>query len=591
MNEQASGGGAGAGAGAERPRALDRSPAAERLAALAREAWDGTMAAQPLFATAIGDRRFDDRLADNTPEADTEDRRRLAGLLVRAREIPEEGLGSADAVTHAALVAFLEMELDMAESGHVRWAIDPIDGPQVEFLNIASFQRIETPEDGERMVARWQAMGPWLDRHVANVLASLDAGLVSPKAPIGRVVVELDDLLGRPLAAWPLLEPAIAARPAWTSAERARFAANLEWAVTDLVRPAFARYRDALVDIVLPSARPNDRPGLDAVPGGAGAYRRLARAHTSLDLAPEEIHVIGLAEVERIDAELETLAGRVLGTSDGAAARARLRGDRGLHFSTSGEVLATAQAALARANAAIPDWFGVLPEAACGVVEMGAHEAKHSTIAYYRQPAVDGSRPGSYYLNTTAPETRPSYEAEALAFHEAVPGHHLQIAIAQELDGLPDFRRHAGPNAFVEGWGLYAERLSDEMGLYTGDLDRIGIASFDGWRACRLVVDTGMHALGWSRDRAISFMLEHTALAPGNVVNEVDRYISMPGQALAYKLGQLEFLRLRATAQAALGPRFDIRAFHDAVLGSGAVPLSTLGTVVQQWLAVRSPAS
>jgi uncharacterized protein (DUF885 family) len=222
---------------------------------------------------------------------------------------------------------------------------------------------------------------------------------------------------------------------------------------------------------------------------------------------------------------------------------------------------------------------------------MGAHEAKHSTIAYYRQPAVDGSRPGSYYLNTTAPETRPRYEAEALAFHEAVPGHHLQIAIAQELDGLPDFRRHAGPNAFVEGWGLYAERLSDEMGLYTSDLDRIGIASFDGWRACRLVVDTGMHALGWSRDRAISFMLEHTALAPGNVVNEVDRYISMPGQALAYKLGQLEFLRLRATAQAALGPRFDIRRFHDAVLGSGAVPLAALGAVVQQWLAVRSPAS
>jgi uncharacterized protein (DUF885 family) len=434
-------------------------------------------------------------------------------------------------------------------------------------------------------------MGPWIDRHVANVLASLDAGLVSPKAPIQRVVDELDDLLGRPMIAWPLLEPAIADRPTWSSAERARFAASLEGAVAGLVRPAFGRYRQALVDVVLPGARPDDRPGLGAVPGGPEAYRRLARAHTSLDLAAEEIHAIGLAEVERIDAELEMLAGRVLGTADGAAARARLRGDPTLHFSTSGEVLAIAAGALARANAAIVDWFGVLPEAACEVVEMAAHEAKHSTIAYYRQPAVDGSRPGRYYLNTTAPETRPRYEAEALAFHEAVPGHHLQIAIAQELDGLPDFRRHAGPTAFVEGWGLYAERLSDEMGLYTSDMDRIGVASFDGWRACRLVVDTGMHALGWSRDRAISFMLEHTALAPGNVVNEVDRYISMPGQALAYKLGQMEFLRLRAMAQATLGSRFDMRAFHDNALGQGALPLSTLRTVVGRWVAAGSAPS
>ncbi len=216
---------------------------------------------------------------------------------------------------------------------------------------------------------------------------------------------------------------------------------------------------------------------------------------------------------------------------------------------------------------------------------MGAHESKHSTIAYYLQPAEDGSRPGRYYLNTSSPELRPRYEAEALAFHESVPGHHLQIAIAQELDGLPAFRRHAGTTAFIEGWGLYSERLAEEMGLYSGDLDRIGIASFDGWRACRLVVDTGLHALGWSRDAAIAFMLEHTALAPDNVVNEVDRYITWPGQALAYKLGQLEIRRLRDEAQARLGSAFDVRRFHDAVLAQGALPLSTLRMVVERDLA------
>ena len=217
---------------------------------------------------------------------------------------------------------------------------------------------------------------------------------------------------------------------------------------------------------------------------------------------------------------------------------------------------------------------------------MLAHEERHSTIAYYREPPTDGSRPGRYYVNTYAPETRPRYEAEALAFHEAVPGHHLQIAIGQELDRLPAFRRHAETTAFVEGWALYTERLSDEMGLYTGDLDRIGMLSFDAWRASRLVVDTGMHALGWSRDAAISFMLAHTALAANNIANEVDRYIGWPGQALAYKIGQLEIRALRGEAKEALGSGFDIRGFHDAVLGHGALPLGALREAVTADLAL-----
>jgi uncharacterized protein (DUF885 family) len=219
---------------------------------------------------------------------------------------------------------------------------------------------------------------------------------------------------------------------------------------------------------------------------------------------------------------------------------------------------------------------------------MRPHEAEHSTIAYYRQPAADGSRPGSYYINTSAPETRPRYEAETLAFHEAVPGHHLQIAIAQEIEGLPAFRRLAGPTAYVEGWGLYTERLSVEMGLLSNDLAAFGVASYDAWRASRLVVDTGMHALGWSRDRAIAFMLEHTALAENNITNEVDRYLAMPGQALAYKLGQREILRLRDRARTQLGGGFDIRAFHDVVLGQGALGLTSLARIVDRWIADRA---
>jgi len=266
----------------------------------------------------------------------------------------------------------------------------------------------------------------------------------------------------------------------------------------------------------------------------------------------------------------------VLGTRDLASTLAALRGDPSVHFSSAAEIVAVAEASLARALAAIPDWFGRLPQADCVVVRMQPHEEQHSTIAYYREPQHDGGLPGRYYINTYAPETRPRYEAEALAFHEAVPGHHLQVAIGQELEQLPAFRRHAETTAFVEGWGLYSERLADEMGLYSADLDRIGMLSYDAWRASRLVVDTGMHALAWSRGQAIEFMTSHTALGLNNIANEVDRYIGWPGQALAYKIGQLEIRRLRAEAEAALGAGFDIRRFHDAVLGHGALPLSVL---------------
>jgi len=293
-------------------------------------------------------------------------------------------------------------------------------------------------------------------------------------------------------------------------------------------------------------------------------------------------------ETERIDREFVELGGRVLGTTDLASTLAVLRADPKLHFATAAEVFSTARHSLERAVAAIPDWFGRLPVAACEVIPIPSHAEAHQTIAYYAWPAIDGSRPGRYYINLHAPETRPRYEAEALAFHEAVPGHHLQIAIAQELDGIPAFQRMLGSTAFAEGWGLYTERLSDEMGLYSGDLDHFGILSFDAWRAGRLVVDTGMHALGWSRDEAIAYLREHSALGENNIENEVDRYIVWPGQALAYKIGQLEILRLRADARKRLGAAFDIKGFHDAVLGSGAVSLTTLAQIVDGWVAERS---
>ena len=556
----------------------------ERIAKTAEDAWETVIAAAPLYATQLGDHRFDDRLPPVTPDE-------RAGVLDRLRRIHAEAteLGSSS-VTATALEAWLAMEIAFRESEVAVWAIDPLEGPQSALLNVPSYHPVDTVQQADVMVARWSGMGPWIDAVRANVGEALADGLVSPASPVHRVVDQLDDLLGRPDDDWPLLDPLRVDRPAWSTAERHRFADGLTQAVATGIRPAFVRYRDFLADVVLPHARSNDSPGLGAVPGGQTAYAALVRAHTTTDLTAAEIHEIGLAEIARIDAELTELAGRTIGTVDLADAHRRLREDPALHFETATQVYDTAVRSLDRARAAIPGWFATLPAAPCEVVEMARHEAEHSTIAYYREPAADGSRPGRYYINTAHAETRPRYEAEALAFHESIPGHHLQIAIGQERTDLPTFRRYGGFTAYIEGWGLYTERLSDEMGLYSGDLDRIGVLSFDGWRAGRLVVDTGMHALGWTRDQAIEFMIEHTAIAPNNVGNEIDRYITWPGQALAYKIGQLELLRLRALARERLGTAFDIRGFHDAVLTESSLPLSVLATVVERWAADPSTA-
>jgi uncharacterized protein (DUF885 family) len=569
--------------------AADAGRRAARLGELAEAYWSATIEFEPVLATAVGDRRFDDRMPDPTPVAAATQLDRLAALLSETDALgPVEALPGGARVTWSTLREALHGDIASLESGLRDWNVDSLEGVPAVLLVIADFQRVETTSAREALLARWHAMARYVDAHTATLRASLEDGRVAATPTIDRNLQLLDGLLAEPVEQWPLVTTPLASADAedgtFPAAERARFGAALLTVTGDEIRPAFARLRAFLADELRPAARPDTAPGMGHVPGGLDGYQRLIRLHTSLDLAPETFHATGLAEIARIDAELEALAGRVLGTHGLGKAVDRLRNDPALGFSTREEVLASGVEALARANAAIPAFFGRLPKAPCVVVPMGSHEEEHGTIAYYREPAADGSRPGQFYLNLAYPETRRRFEAEPLAYHEAVPGHHLQIAIMQELDDLPTFRRHLGVTAFVEGWGLYTERLADEMGLYSGDLSRLGVLSFDAWRASRLVVDTGMHALGWTRDQAIAYMTEHTALAANNIANEVDRYIGLPGQALAYKTGQLEMLRLRADAQARLGARFDIRGFHDVLLGSGAVPLRTMGELVNGWV-------
>jgi uncharacterized protein (DUF885 family) len=554
---------------------------------LAEEYWDATLAADPAQGTAIGEHRYGDRLSDISPEGRAALNRRFEEIQAAAAQLPPETDPEA-ALTLAALQQAVGDRLAFLAADPRAYTVDAMNGPQTSFLDISSLQPLRDVADGESMLARWWAMGPWVDQQIAQLRRGAAEGRTPVAGSVRRVIAQLDELAVRPLEDWPLLAPLRAEHAEWSDGAWRAFEVGLAGAVRDGLRPAFARYRAYLADEALPGARDEAHVGLCHLPGGAELYARLARAHTTTEKAPQEIHEVGLAEIARIDTEITELGGRVLGTADLASTLAALRGDPSVHFRSGEEIVAVAEASLARAVAAIPDWFGRLPRADCVVVRMQPHEEQHSTIAYYREPPLDGSRPGRYYINTYAPETRPRYEAEALAFHESVPGHHLQVAIGQELEQLPAFRRHGDFTAFVEGWGLYSERLANEMGLYSGDLDRIGMLSYDAWRASRLVVDTGMHALAWPRGQAIEFMTAHTALAPNNIANEVDRYIGWPGQALAYKIGQLEIRSLRTEAEAAMGASFDIRRFHDAVLSHGALPLSVLRRSVAADLALPS---
>ena len=611
-----------------------------QLASICRDLWEAELEADPLRATYLGDPRFHGEMPDVGLAARERRIEDIREFERRLRGIEPAELSDDERTTWEILRTRLGQERELLKLGLDDWTVDPLDGPQVDLLSLASMQPIETARHRAQLAQRWEAMAGYVEQITRNVRRARVAGKVAPRSAVLKVLGQLDALLATPPMDSPLVAPVLgggtwaelgpddtvaslaqehlgAARHAETLARvnrhlqhgpslaggtrilipadddplgpdaRGELLFRVLRAVEDEIYPAFEEYRRVLRDDILPEARSDDAPGLASLPGGDAAYRALIRHHTSLDLDPEEVHRFGLEEIARIRNEMADLGERVFGTRDVAEVQRRLREDSEMFFASREEVESKAVEAMYRAERALPEYFGRLPQADCEVVRVPAHEEADTTIAYYREPAVDGSRPGRYFINTYAPETRPRYDAEVLAFHEAVPGHHLQIAISQELDGLPLVRRHAGSTAFVEGWALYTERLCDEMGLYSGDLDRLGVLSFDAWRASRLVVDTGLHALGWSRQRAIDYMLDNTLLAKNNIENEVDRYIAWPGQALAYKIGQREILALRDEAREKLGDGFSYPEFHDRVLENGAVTLAVLRSEIERWLEQR----
>jgi uncharacterized protein (DUF885 family) len=560
----------------------------DNVADLARDYWDLLLAHHPIYATMIGDRRFDEEVPDVSAAAEERFAADLRSVLERAEDIDRGALSDDDAVSLAVLEFDATNHIADIEARLAEFTVSPMFGPPASLLRVANNVTVPEPEHADALVTRHRRIGNYLDGAADRLRAGVATGRTPPRIAVDQVVQQIDGILATAPEATPFV---VAPVPpdAWDETRTARWRDDLTAAARDILLPAFARYRDCLAEEVSPHARPPERSGLTFLPDGEEVYATQVRQYTTIDRPADEVHRIGLAEIDALAEEYLDLAGPLFDTSDVTEILTRLRDDPDLRFSSSEEVFGQAQRALQRAQEAVPEWFGVLPATDCVIREMDPHEAEHGTLAYYIRPSADGSRPGSFYVNTHHPETRTRYESEALAFHESVPGHHLQIALAQERDDLPAFRRHGSITAYVEGWALYTERLADEMALYTGDVERLGMLSFDSWRAGRLVVDTGIHQLGWSRQQAIDFLLENSPQAENNITNEVDRYIAWPGQALAYKIGQREIVRLRIAAQAALGADFDIRAFHDRVLTPGPVPLGVLDDLVHAWIDEHEP--
>ena len=537
----------------------------------------------PYNATLLGVDEFDGLSSDPSREASERAAEELAAIGRQVRDIDTAGLSGAQRVDHGVLTALVEGARSDAE--HSMWAANASAKSYVSRQGLI-FQAVPamtatTPEATERYLSRLSKIGATLDALGERYLAEAANARVPTAVGVGHSVRQLEGYLALPVSDDVLLKPVRGAAPAVWEAAAAH--------ITHSIRPAMRRLAELLRHELAPLARPDDRVGIREIPGGEAGYLASVARHTTTALSPQDIHAIGLAELDELAGLWSKIGQEALGESDFATIAARMREDKALRFRTREEIIAVATDALDRAEAARDAYFERYDIPGCVIEEINPIDADNTAMAYYRPPSVDGSRPGAHCLLMTDPGERYRYEYEALAFHESVPGHHLQLATAQTLD-IPRYRRHLDVElcAFNEGWGLYAERLADEIGLYSSPVTRLGMLSFAALRACRLVVDTGMHHLGWSRQQAIDFMESHTATTSANARNEIDRYIAWPGQALAYVTGRREIVRLRERARQALGPRFDLRAFHHAVLRNGAIPLTLLDDEIERWIATEA---
>ena len=553
---------------------MSPSQAAEALRVLAQDYWEGVLRRNPLLATFLGDYRYNDRLPDVGPAGRAQEEAELREVLRRLEPLHDAAFDVEDRLTWDMLRLAVQAGIDALRLRLDEMSVDQMDGPQVWLLELLNWHPTDTPEHVEQLIARFRAFGSYMDQYLDVLHDGIRDRRTAPTIAVERVIGQLQGLLGTPIDQSPLTAPA--------PRQPERVAGELRGAVQDVVYPAFQRMLEFLQDYLVRHARKD--PGVWSVTDGDQIYALLARQHTTTELGPDELHQMGRDDLDQIHREMRAIM-QQRGAGDTSIRLFTETLTRDPHNLPAGrdELVQMAEQLLASAQAALPRAFGRLPRLPLIVKSIEQFRERDAPAAYYFQGAEDGSRPGIFYINTFEPSSRPKHTLPALAFHEGVPGHHLQVALAQETRDLPAFRRLSAGwlgTAFVEGWALYTERLADELGLYSDELARFGMLGYQAWRACRLVVDTGLHHLRWSREQAVEFFLDNVGLTERETVNEVDRYIVWPGQALAYKVGQREIEATRRDRETALGDRFDLRAFHDELLRHGPLPLSSLRTVI-----------
>jgi uncharacterized protein (DUF885 family) len=546
---------------------------------LADRFWQWFLARSPMYATVLGDERYDDRLSDPSAEGRALEVEGLKGFLDDAKQIERRPLSQEDTITLDMLEVVAKIWLRQHELNvHHFEAVDQMGGPQNVPGDISRFQRIDTPERLDRAVRRLEAFPGFLAAHRANLLDGIAAGRTAAAPVISRVLEQTRRAVNATVDESPLL----IAHPELDEESRAR----LRDAIEKNVQPALADHLAALEGY---AAYARKGEGVWALPDGEEYYATMIEASTTLELTPQELHDYGREQIEKIRDEALEIA-RELGFADVAAMRAALDADKSNLAKDGAEIVGRAERQIEKANALAPRYFGRLPVAPCEVRAVEPYQEAEAPPAFYFPPAPDGSRGGIYYVNTYQPENRPLHRLATTTYHEATPGHHFQIAIEGELTDLPDFRRFGSRltgAAYPEGWGLYSERLADEMGLFESAWERLGMLDAQAWRAARLVVDTGLHAFKWSREQSIQ-LLKEIGLTQLEAETETDRYITWPGQALSYMTGMREIMDLRRQLEARDGDKFDLVGFHDQLLGHGTLPLATLRRELPGWVKPRA---
>jgi len=528
-------------------KAAVQNPADAAFEALLDKHWAWGLSLSPTFATSLGVRDYDDKLSDPSLAAYEAQIETTKQYLSDFNAIDVSALSADNQLNHELMTLQLETDIEAASFGGKYMIMTNRGGPHLTVTGMASRLPFYTPADYKSYIARLGAIPDYMEKATGRLRAGLEAGWSQPCAP-------MRGFEGK---------------------------AQAQAVIADKVIPSLKQFEGFYLSEYAPKCQKD--VGTSSMPGGADYYAHRVKLFTTTNRTPDEVHNIGLSEVARIRAEMDAVQKEAGFDGTFKAFQNHLRTNPEFYPKTAQERMDAAAVILKKMDGLLPELFTKFPRMPYGLKEIPLDIAEKTTTAYYNRPAGDGSRAGFYFINTTNLDKRPLYEMEALSLHEAVPGHHFQLALAQELP-LPNFRKYGGFTAFSEGWGLYSERLGLDVGFYQTPYTNFGRLSYEMWRACRLVVDTGMHAKGWTRQQAIDFMADNSGLSLKNIENEVDRYITWPGQALAYKTGELKIRELRSLAETELGAKFDIRTFHDAVLENGAVPLSVLEDHIKDWI-------